>query len=1189
MTHSILSRPRHPVAGARRFPWNVSVLLIALWAAACESPVAPAACGPLPQVTVNVGETSSVAACFNDANGDMLSYTAASSNPAVATASISGTSITIGGVAPGNTTVTVTASDPQGLQGQSSFAVMVPNRAPQPRGTPPNVTVRIGATAMVDAAQYFSDPDGEALTYAASASDGAVASVTVAGSTITVTAEAKGSATVTITATDPGGLSATQSFRFTVPNRPPAPVGALQPLTVEVGQLATLDVAAFFSDPDGDALTYTAASSIPAVARTSVSGSVVTITAQGPGTATVTVAASDDERAAAIQQVSVTVPQPNRAPRGVGSIPAQTIAVGERVTVNASPYFSDPDGDALTYAASSSNGGVAGVAVSGSTVTITAVATGSATITVTAMDPGGLSATQTARVTVSRSNSAPQRVGSIPAQSLAPGSTGRIDASRYFRDPDGDALTYTATSSSSSVVRASISGSTVTITAVSSGSATITVTARDPGGLSATQTARVTVESAGAPDLEVPSVTPTSANVSPNELIEFAFTIRNRGTVASPATIVREMRSADANISTSDREIGKRNLSAKAPGETISLNWLLRIREPGTYYFGMCIDAVAGESNTQNNCSPAFKVTIKGSGGGPDLVVSLSKSSVTVAPGGSFSYDVTVRNEGDAVAAATRIRTFVSADATISTNDTQIGEGGVPSLNPSAEASRSLTIEIGANVPAETVYVGNCIDAVPGESNTGNNCSSAITVTIQTGGGSAPDLVVQSPAVDDDTPDAGASFRFSATVRNRGEGQSGATTLRYYRSSNATISSSDTEVGTDRVDALRAGGSSPETIALTAPSEGGTYYFGACVDSVDGESNTNNNCSDGVEVEVSGGGGGTHSDRDILEILYNATDGPNWRDNTNWLTDEALDQWYGVSTDASGRVVGLDLSGRYDGGEWIRHGLNGEIPPEIGNLAELEELTLNANNLSGSIPPELGGLANLEVLFLAANDLSGSIPSEIGNLANLEMLNLGGNALSGSIPPELGNLANLERLYLNSSNLSGSIPSELGSLASLVEMQLIDNRLSGSIPPEFGNLAELTNLLLQFNNLNGPIPPELGNLGNLQALDVRANDLSGSIPPELGGVASLRGLHLAFNNLSGSIPPELGSLSRLRWLDINDNPLAGPLPLELSKLPLERFRYHNTDLCVPADESFRTWLNAIRERRGTGVDCAQTL
>ena len=120
--------------------------------------------------------------------------------------------------------------------------------------------------------------------------------------------------------------------------------------------------------------------------------------------------------------------------------------------------------------------------------------------------------------------------------------------------------------------------------------------------------------------------------------------------------------------------------------------------------------------------------------------------------------------------------------------------------------------------------------------------------------GDAPDLVVESPSVDDDTPAAGASFTFSATVRNRGDGRSASTTLRYYRSSNSGISTSDTELGTDPVGGLAASATSAESIRLTAPSSAGTYYFGACVDSATGEASTNNNCSRGVAVEVSDGG-----------------------------------------------------------------------------------------------------------------------------------------------------------------------------------------------------------------------------------------------------------------------------------------------------------------------------------------------
>lgn len=90
------------------------------------------------------------------------------------------------------------------------------------------------------------------------------------------------------------------------------------------------------------------------------------------------------------------------------------------------------------------------------------------------------------------------------------------------------------------------------------------------------------------------------------------------------------------------------------------------------------------------------------------------------------------------------------------------------------------------------------------------------------GGEDEPDLVVRSVAVDNDTPDAGESFTISATVQNRGDGRSGSTTLRYYRSSNSTISGGDTEVGTDSVRSLAASATSDESIRLTAPSSAGT-------------------------------------------------------------------------------------------------------------------------------------------------------------------------------------------------------------------------------------------------------------------------------------------------------------------------------------------------------------------------------
>ena len=93
-------------------------------------------------------------------------------------------------------------------------------------------------------------------------------------------------------------------------------------------------------------------------------------------------------------------PPTNRAPTASTTIADQSVEEGAQVTVDISGAFSDPDGDALRYGATSDTPSVATASVSGSDLKVIGEAPGSATITVTATDPGGLSATQTFEVTV---------------------------------------------------------------------------------------------------------------------------------------------------------------------------------------------------------------------------------------------------------------------------------------------------------------------------------------------------------------------------------------------------------------------------------------------------------------------------------------------------------------------------------------------------------------------------------------------------------------------------------------------------------------------------------------------------------------------------------------------------------------------------------------------------------------------
>ena len=167
-----------------------------------------------------------------------------------------------------------------------------------------------------------------------------------------------------------------------------------------VGQTATVEVSSFFRDPDGGTLRYTAASSAESVVSVSVSGSNLTLTAVAVGTAAITVTATDPDGLAATQSAVVTVEATNRAPEAVGTISARTMSVGQTETVDVSPFFTDPDGDQLTYTAASSDEAVAAVSLTGSNLTVTAVAAGTAMVTVTATDPDGLTAMQGAEVTV---------------------------------------------------------------------------------------------------------------------------------------------------------------------------------------------------------------------------------------------------------------------------------------------------------------------------------------------------------------------------------------------------------------------------------------------------------------------------------------------------------------------------------------------------------------------------------------------------------------------------------------------------------------------------------------------------------------------------------------------------------------------------------------------------------------------
>ncbi len=315
------------------------------------------------------------------------------------------------------------------------------------------------------------------------------------------------------------------------------------------------------------------------------------------------------------------------------------------------------------------------------------------------------------------------------------------------------------------------------------------------------------------------------------------------------------------------------------------------------------------------------------------------------------------------------------------------------------------------------------------------------------------------------------------------------------------------------------------------------------------------------------------AEREALVALFEATGGPNWTYNENWLTNAPLSNWQGIDIGSRGQVVGLDLG---------YNGLQGSIPAAIGSLSGLQYLNLNGNwGLSGPLPPEFFDLKDLQQLYLYAVGLAGPLPPEIGKLTELRTVDMRRTGLGGPLPVALGNLVNLSTLRLADNDLIGPIPPELGQLTGLRSLSLWGNEFTGEIPPELGNLENLLVLDLERNQLTGSIPSEFGKLGRLEVLWLNDNALTGAIPAALGGMRSMERMYLHANDLDGALPAELGGLTELRHLWLGNNTgLSGPLPDSLAALgQLETFKAGGTGLCIPADPELLAWLDGVQFQR----------
>ncbi|KAI3797469.1 hypothetical protein L1987_32726 [Smallanthus sonchifolius] len=261
----------------------------------------------------------------------------------------------------------------------------------------------------------------------------------------------------------------------------------------------------------------------------------------------------------------------------------------------------------------------------------------------------------------------------------------------------------------------------------------------------------------------------------------------------------------------------------------------------------------------------------------------------------------------------------------------------------------------------------------------------------------------------------------------------------------------------------------------------------------------------------------------------------------NSIVSDSHCSFSGVTCDENARVTSLIIS---------NVPLYGTIPPEIGVLNRLVNLTLVSDELTGVLPVEMCNLTSVRFINFSTNSLTGEFPGEIvAAMTELQVFDVYNNNFSGKLPLEFVKLENLKRLFLGGNFFSGEIPEEYSEFPSLISLGLQGNELSGRIPASLSRLPDLEELWLgYYNSYAGGIPPEFGSFKSLKLLDVGGSNLSGEIPESLGNLKLLHTLFLQCNNFTGEIPPDLSALVRLKSLDLSNNNLTGTIPESLSEL-----------------------------------------
>ena len=595
-------------------------------------------------------------------------------------------------------------------------------------------------------------------------------------------------------------------------------------------------------------------------------------------------------------------------------------------------------------------------------------------------------------------------------------------------------------------------------------------------------------------DLLVATFDANPVGISSGGNITLTAFVQNDGEATSTNATLHFYSSLDNIITTSDLFLRDISISSITADASLDFSESITGHSSGTFYYGACLVNVSGELVTNNNCSSAVAVAVLP----PDLLVAtIDANPIRIVSGSSFTLTANVRNDGEIFSRSAGLKFYRSSDSIISTNDSSLRDIFIPRLE--VDASRDFSRNVVGH-PSGIMYYGACVLNVSGEVNTDNNCSEGLAVEVI-----PVDLVITAiTTTNAEALTVGDTFNLTAAVQNNGEAPSGVAGIRWYRSSDSVIDVGDTELVRDTLHSAIAAGAT-RSISRNTVGEAGTFYYGACLFGVRGETNTTNNCSAGVAVSAFP----INNVYNINDNKFGSHDPSNPEADGNRLH---LTSTFIINTIKIGNATYIFTGSLFEG-------LGVFQLADDGSLTVLDGVrdddTLNINGVYGMTTVKIGHSTYLFVAGQSDDGVSVFEVSSDGSLMNIHNIDDTGDLeLDGVRELTTAQMGSNTYLFVVGQNDDGVSVFQVSSDASLVNIHNIDDtgdlKLDGAISATTAKIGNSTYFFVGGNIDDGVSVFEV--LGNGSLVNVANVDNTGD---------------LNFNNITAVTTAKIGSVTYL--------------------------------------------------------------